>query len=109
VTRTFDFQSPEEVEARAKEAALSLVPELAGKTFHVRFHRRGHKGQLSSAGEERFLGEALLGALTAASTPGRLGFDDPDAVLVVETVGNRGGLSLWGREDLKRYPFLRQD
>jgi len=28
-------------------------------------------------------------------------------VIEVETVGNRAGLSIWTREDLRRYPFLR--
>jgi hypothetical protein len=26
--------------------------------------------------------------------------------LLIETVGQRGGLALWTREELKRYPFL---
>jgi tRNA(Ser,Leu) C12 N-acetylase TAN1 len=108
-TRTFEFQTPEEFEARAREAALALAPELAGKSFHVRFHRRGWKRWHPGPGGERFLDKALLGALEAAGTPGRIAFDDPDAVVVVETVGGRGGLSVWGREDLKRYPFLRVD
>jgi hypothetical protein len=29
--------------------------------------------------------------------------------VAVETVGTQAGLSLWTREDLKRYPFLRLD
>ena len=33
-------------------------------------------------------------------------FEDPDCVLLIETVGQRGGLALWTREELKRYPFL---
>jgi tRNA(Ser,Leu) C12 N-acetylase TAN1 len=33
-------------------------------------------------------------------------FDDPDAILSVDTVGDRAGLALWTREELRRYPFL---
>jgi len=30
-------------------------------------------------------------------------------VIDIETVGNRAGLSLWARDDLRHYPFLRID
>jgi hypothetical protein len=59
-TRTFHFDLPEEFEARAREIALEWVPELAGKSFHVRLHRRGFKGRLVSPEEERFLDRVLL-------------------------------------------------
>jgi tRNA(Ser,Leu) C12 N-acetylase TAN1 len=109
VTRTFTFQSPEEFEARARDAALAWVPDLAGKTFHVRLHRRGFKGRMASPEEERFLDGVLLEALQNAGTSGRITFDDPDAILAVETLGNQAGLSLWTREELRRYPLLRLD
>lgn len=108
VTRTFSFQNPAEFEERAKEAALAWVPELAGKTFHVRMHRRGLKGRLSSQEEEKLLAGALLADL-GENEPGRIDFEDPDAILAVETVGTRAGLSLWTREALQRYSFLRLD
>ena len=41
--------------------------------------------------------------------PGRINFDDPDHVIDIETVGSRAGLSLWARDDLRCYPFLRID
>jgi tRNA(Ser,Leu) C12 N-acetylase TAN1 len=106
---SFEFQSAEAFETQAREAALARAPELAGKSFHVRLHRRGFKGRLSSHDEERFLDEALLEALEAAGTPGHIAFEDPDAVIDVETLGNWAGLSLWTREDLVRYPFLKVD
>lgn len=106
VTRSFTFQTPEEFEAKAKEPVLPWVPELAGKGFHVRMHRRGFKGRLSSQQEERFLDQFLLGNLEQAGTPGHITFEDPDAILAVETISQRAGLSLWTRDDLKRYPFL---
>jgi hypothetical protein len=48
----------------------------------------------------------LLDALAAAGNPGRIRFEDPDYVLLIETVGGSGGIALWTGEDLKRYPFL---
>lgn len=108
-TATFVFQTPEEFEARAKEALERSVPALAGKRFHVRMRRRGFKGRLSSPEEERFLDRFLLERAERAGRSGTIAFDDPDAILAVETVGPRAGLSLWRREDLQRYPFLQLD
>lgn len=109
MTATFMFQTPEEFEARARETVRALVPELAGKRFHVRIHRRGFKGRLLSPEEERFLDHFLLERLEEAGHPGQITFADPDAILAVETIGQRAGVSLWRREDLERYPFLQLD
>lgn len=107
--RTFDFDNPEDFERRARAIALDWAPRLAGKSFHVRMHRRGLKGEMSGQAEEQFLDGALLGALDAAGAPGRITFDDPAMVVAVETVGHRAGMSIWSREDLKRHPLLRID
>jgi tRNA(Ser,Leu) C12 N-acetylase TAN1 len=72
----------------------------------VRLHRRGFKGVLSTPHEERFLDEALLSALGVG---GRISFTDPDAVIQIETIGGRAGMSLWTREELRQYPFLGTD
>ena len=104
--RTFDFASAGEFEATARDIAILWAPMLAGKSFHVRLHRRGFKGTLSTPKEERFLDETLLDALEAAGAPGRIAFTDPDAILQIETIDGRAGVSLWHREDLRRYPFL---
>lgn len=104
--RTFDFASVEEFEAKAREAALAWAPLLAGKRFHVRLHRRGLKGVLLTPDAERFLDDALLEALSAAGTPGHIGFDDPDFIIHIETIDRRAGMALWSREDMLAYPFL---
>jgi tRNA(Ser,Leu) C12 N-acetylase TAN1 len=109
VTISFSFQSPEEFEAKAREAALRWVPALEGKGFYVRMHRRGFKGKLSSQDEERFLDEILLKTIEEAGTPGHITFEDPDAVIAVETIANWAGLSLITKQDLDRYPFIRPD
>ncbi|UCH75540.1 MAG: hypothetical protein JSU82_06835 [Rhodospirillales bacterium] len=105
----FSFASPQEFEARARDIVLGWAGRFHGKSFHVRMHRRGFKGRLSSQHEERFLDEALLRRLEDEGAPGCINFDDPDAVIDIETVDNRAGLSCWTREDLQRYPFLRVD
>jgi tRNA(Ser,Leu) C12 N-acetylase TAN1 len=109
VTTTFAFQSPEEFESRAKEAIAQWVPVLAGKGFHVRMRRRGFKGRLSSLEEEHLLDNALLESIANTGTPGHITFEDPDAIIAVETVAQWAGLSLWRREDLRRYPFIKLD
>lgn len=109
VLQTFSFQAPEEFEAKARGAVAAFIPALAGKRFHVRMHRRGFKGKLSSLDEERFLDGYLLEALDMARTPGSITFEDPDAVIAVETLGGRAGLSLWTREELRRFPLLHLD
>jgi len=109
VSETFDFQNPEEFESKAKEVVLRSAPQLSGKRFHVRMHRRGFKGRLSTMEEERILAETILQFLESAGTPGRIEFEDPDAVLTVEVLGPRSGFSLWTREELERYPLLRPD
>jgi tRNA(Ser,Leu) C12 N-acetylase TAN1 len=102
----FAFKDAAEFEAKSREIALSHATQLAGKSFHVRLRRRGLKGIISTPEEERFLDDILLGALAAAGHPGRIRFDDPDYVLLIETVAGSGGVALWTGEDLKRYPFL---
>lgn len=110
VDSTFEFHSREEFEEKASEAARRLAPELAGKSFHVRLHRRGFKGKISTPEQEQRLDDLLLEELERAGDPGRISFDDPDAVVDVETVGSRAGIALVTREQMQRHPeLLRPD
>lgn len=109
LARCFTFQSPAEFEEKSKEAVSGWVPELSGRSFHVRMHRRGFKGKMSSMEEEKILDEYLLNALQEAGTPGRISFEDPDFIIAAETAGPRAGFSIWTREELARYPFLHLD
>lgn len=105
----FTFQTVAEFELRAREAVASVLSRVANARFHVRMHRRGFKGRLSSMEEERFLDEFILEKLTEAGTPGTVAFDDPEVVIDVETLGTQGGLSLFTREQLVRFPLLHVD
>jgi len=109
VVLTFSFQSPMEFEEKARNAVTAWLPSLEGKRFHLRMHRRGFKGRLSSMDEERFLDTYLLEALQQAGQPARISFENPEAIIAVETIGPRAGLSLWTKEDLQRYPLLHLD
>jgi tRNA(Ser,Leu) C12 N-acetylase TAN1 len=107
--RQFTFQSPEEFEQKAREAVLPWLPELAGRSFHVRMHRRGFKGRLSSQDEERFLDRFIMDALAQGGSSARVSFEDPDLIIALETVGQEAGLSLWDREQRQRHFLLGLD
>jgi tRNA(Ser,Leu) C12 N-acetylase TAN1 len=99
----FDF------ETKALSAILGWAERMAGGTFHIRFHRRGLGDQLRSLSEEKLLDTALLNRLAEIGKPGRIDFADPDYAIDIETVANRAGLSIWTREELRRYPVQRID
>jgi hypothetical protein len=103
---SFNFATVEEFEETARKTVLPWAPILAGRTFHVRLHRRGMKGTLSTPKEERFLDDALLAATSGAGAPAQIAFDDADYAIQIETIDHRAGISLWSRADLQRYPFL---
>lgn len=106
---TFNFQNAQEFEEQARTIVLQWLGQLDDSTFHVRLLCRGFKGALSSPHEERVLDEAILDGLQELNTPGQIGFEDPDAVIDIETVGNRAGITLWTREDLQCFELLRPD
>jgi tRNA(Ser,Leu) C12 N-acetylase TAN1 len=109
VATTFTFQSAEEFEEEVRRALEPRLAQLAGKTFHVRLHRRGFKDRLSSHHAEAALGEWILEMLARAGTPASLSFDDTDVVVAIETLGQHAGLALRTRSDVARYPFLHTD
>jgi tRNA(Ser,Leu) C12 N-acetylase TAN1 len=108
VSHRFLFQSPDEFEKKAKEVVAQWLDNLAGKHFHVRLHRRGFRGRLSSQHEEHFLDDFIIMQLESNGiAPATIDFDNPDTIIVIETVGQQAGLSLWTSEQLERYPFLK--
>ena len=108
-SQTFFYTSAEEFEEKAQETALSWTRELEGKKFHVRMKRRGFKKRISSLEEETFLDKVLIEALEKRGASGTISFTDPDAVIAIETVGQRAGMTLFTRQELARYPFLHLD
>ncbi|MBE9502705.1 MAG: hypothetical protein IME96_00845 [Proteobacteria bacterium] len=109
VSQTFNFHKPEEFEEKAREVVKYWIPALSGKGFHVRMHRRGFKGRLSTLKEEQFLDNYLIESLEKRKASGHITFTEPDFIIDIETVAQRAGLSLWSKEDLEGYPFLKLD
>jgi tRNA(Ser,Leu) C12 N-acetylase TAN1 len=106
MTHTFNFSDREGFGKHAAAVALTWVPRLAGKSFHVRMHRRGFREHLRSVEEEQLLNTVIVEATAQAGQAASVSYDDPDAIVAVETIGSHAGMSLWFREDLQRYPFL---
>lgn len=104
--RSFDFRSSEEFEERAKAAVRELAPELADRSFHVRVDRRGMRERIDSQEEERLLGDEIFDVLEERGESAEVTFDDPDAVVAVETVSDRAGVGLLWREDRQDRPYL---
>lgn len=106
VEERFVFHSTEEFESDALWLLLNRIAVLAGRSFHVRVHRHGFDERLSSREEEEFLGGAIMDELDRRGESAAVDFDDPDVLVVVETISTRGGIALLEREDRERYPFL---
>lgn len=109
VTVTFRYQTPEEFERKATDAVRGWLAQLAGKRFHVRMHRRGFKGRLSSLEEERFLDHFVIEELIKQGQEATIDFANPDWIIALDTVSQRAGLSLWSREARLRHPLLKLD
>jgi tRNA(Ser,Leu) C12 N-acetylase TAN1 len=108
VERTFAVD-PATFQARLQEEAAHFVDRLAGRSFHARIVRRGHKGAIHSHACEQALGAFLWDALARRGARPVIVFDDPDAVLVVEMVGDTAGMAVVTREQRMRFPFVRID
>ena len=107
--RGFEFQSAEEFEAKAKSIMLEWSSRLAGRSFHVRLHRRAAQHGLRTLDTERLLDDVLLAATKETGMPGKISFTDPDAVIAIDTIDDCAGVALWTREDLARHSLLRPD
>ena len=108
-SRVFEFQSEEEFFDQAKRTVRDWSPELSGRSFHVRLHRRGTKHNLSTQDTEHVLNDAVIEETQKAGAPAKISFTDPDAVVAVDTIDERAGMGLWTREDLARHRLLRPD
>lgn len=109
VEKKFSFQSPDEFEFKAKQEITGWIPRLAGKTFHVRMHRRGFKGRMKSVDEEQFLDHFVMQELEARGETATVTFDQPDVIIALESIGNDAGMSFWTRQDLVKFPVLKLD
>jgi len=94
---------------RACQAIRSYLAQLAEKRFHVRLERRGMKGRIVSPDIEQALDAFILDELADLGHGAHVDFEDPDAVLAIETIGTRCGIGFISRELSQRYPFVHVD
>ncbi len=106
VERTFAVD-PATFDAQLAVEAAPFLDRLAGQSFHVRIERRGHKRIIDTQVSERALGSAVYDTLKARGGAPVVKFADPDAVLVVEMLGDTAGLGLVTREMRTRCPFVK--
>lgn len=104
---TFEFEEKDDLSKKAEAIALGWLDRIANRSFHVRMHRRGLKGSVNSREIEGTVGRALMEALQSGGRTCSVDFEDPDLVIDIETLGHRAGISLWTREEMQKYPFLR--
>ena len=100
------FDATNAVESFAA-AAEPLLDRLGSGSFFVRLERRGLKGRLHTPTVERDLADRVWRALETRGHVPRVEFRDPDAVLVVETVGDEAGIGVLTRAVRQEYPFVK--
>lgn len=69
--------------------------------------RRGFKGRLNSLEIEQEMDRLLKERLLKAGKGCEIELEDPDDILVVETVADWCGVSFITREMKERYPFIK--
>ena len=107
--REFEFHSAEEFKELTKAVVLGWTPQLIGRSFHVRLHLRGARHGLHATDMERFLDDEVVAATAETGAPAKISFAAPDAVIVIDTVDDRGGASIWTRQELAEHRLLRPD
>jgi tRNA(Ser,Leu) C12 N-acetylase TAN1 len=106
IERTVRFD-PADAPGALAVAAEPLLDRLAGGSFFVRLERRGLKGRLHTPTVERDVGDRIWRALEGQGHVPRVDFRDPDAVLVIETLGEEAGLAVLPRALRREYPFVK--
>ena len=78
-----------------------------GESFCVRFERRGFKGRISSREVEGEIGGYLHDLLEGEGKSPKVSLEDPDKLLVIQSVGISFGIGVIDRETRQRYPIIR--
>jgi len=105
VEQTFAI-TPETLAAQLEAALAPLAARMGAASFHLRLERRGLAEKLPSDRIERAVADHLFSLAEARGVTLHTSFDDPDYVLVAETVGAECGVALLPRAMRERYPFV---
>jgi tRNA(Ser,Leu) C12 N-acetylase TAN1 len=104
--RTFHFKVPDFMD-KLKEIISPYTEKVEDKKFYVRVKRRGHKGEISSQEIEKEIAGIIIENLEKAGKQAHVSFDDPDVIIVVETIANWAGVTSITREMKQRYALLK--
>jgi len=106
MARTFRF-TPETLIDELQQAVAPLLERMHSGSFYVRVERRGLEGEVVSPEVERAVADHLFALAQAQGKALRTSFDDPDYIVVAETLGHECGVALLTREQRRRYPFVQ--
>lgn len=99
--------TPDTLVAKLKESVAPLVAGISGGTFCFRFERRGMAQRLASQEIERAIADHVFALAQARGVTLATRFNDPDYLLVAETLGEQCGVALLARDLRSRYPFVQ--
>jgi hypothetical protein len=105
----FAFRDIEEFKQRTTSVFAEWLPRLGGCSFHVRLHARGPNLDWRTPDAERYFDDWILAMLKDLGSPGSISFSKPDAIIAIDTIDDRAGMSFWSREQLERHHLLRPD
>ena len=106
VEATFSF-TVETLGECLKRAATPFVERMTSGSFHVRLERRGFEGRIRSQSVEREVAAHLFAIAAEQGKTLRTDFDDPDYIVVAETLGGECGVALLTRDLRSRFPFVQ--
>jgi tRNA(Ser,Leu) C12 N-acetylase TAN1 len=106
IDRTFGF-TVETFAERLKEAVLPYAELIGNGSFYLRVERRGHAGEIHSQHVEQELDGTLRERLVARGQTPSVDFNDPDVILVAETLDDECGVGAIPRSMRTRFPFVR--
>jgi tRNA(Ser,Leu) C12 N-acetylase TAN1 len=104
--KTFHFDLSD-FKDKLKEILSSYVDRIENKKFYLRVKRRGHKGEISSLEVEKEVADFIMGSLEKAGKKAQVSFNDPDCILIVETIGDWAGVGFITKEMKEKYSFVR--
>lgn len=106
IERTFHFDAEQFVE-RLRQAVAPFAERMGTGRFFVRVERRGMLGRVHSQEAERAAADHLIELLEARGGKLTTDFNDPDWIVVCETLGAEAGVALLTRETRERYAFVQ--
>lgn len=103
VEHVFEFEV-ENILEKLKEIMKGYAPRLSGK-FDVRMERRGLKGQINS----QEIANSLRDLVKELNPDAVLDMEEPDSIVIIETLGKVAGVILADKEMRQKYSFVRAD